>query len=156
MSSQSVWPSHCKLHESSKEDFSCTSVLLSALKTVFTNMAMARSHKWMGPRVTLTWIIILDGLRFTLNFTSPAEKNINIRNTEKSNKYAHFTTDITQLSCKVNCFEVSIQPETILHWTHSTRLSNQTSPSHNLSQTSLPCPSQPPTTSSCARTSPPS
>ena len=48
----------------------------------------------------------------------------------------------------------SFQPETIPHWTHSTSLSNQTSPSHNLSQTSLPCPSQPPTTSSCARTSP--
>ena len=37
----------------------------------------------------------------------PAERNIDIRNTEKSNKYAHFTTDITHLSCKVNCFEVS-------------------------------------------------
>ena len=39
--------------------------------------------------------------------TCPAERNIDARNLEKSNKYAHFTTDITHLSCKVNCFEVS-------------------------------------------------
>ena len=39
--------------------------------------------------------------------TCPSERNIDIRNTEKSNKYAHFTTDITHLSCKVNCFEMS-------------------------------------------------
>ena len=49
--------------------------------------------------------------------TCPAERNIDIRNIEKSNKYAHFTTDITHLSCKVNCFEVSpgdfAIPETI-------------------------------------------
>ena len=38
---------------------------------------------------------------------SSHERNIDTRNNEKSNKYAHFTTDITHLSCKVNSFEVS-------------------------------------------------
>ena len=39
--------------------------------------------------------------------TCPAERNIDTRNNEKSTKYAHFTTDTTHLSCKVNCCEVS-------------------------------------------------
>ena len=39
--------------------------------------------------------------------TCPAERNIDQRHTDKSNKYAHFTTDITHFSCKVSCFEVS-------------------------------------------------
>ena len=37
----------------------------------------------------------------------PLEKYIDTRHTEKSNKYFHFTTDITEYKCKVNCFEVS-------------------------------------------------
>ena len=49
----------------------------------------------------------------------------------------------------------SFQQETIPHWTHFTSLSNRTSLGHNSSQTSLPSPSQPPITSSCARMSPP-
>ena len=39
--------------------------------------------------------------------TCPSEKNIEERHTEKSNKYAHFTTDITDYKCKVEAFEVS-------------------------------------------------
>ena len=38
--------------------------------------------------------------------TCPAERNIDARNLEKSNMYAHFTTDITHFTCKVNWFEV--------------------------------------------------
>ena len=55
-------------------------------------------------------IVIIDNHKKVIHLyelTCPAERNIDTRNTEKSNKYAHFTTDITHLSCKVNCFEVS-------------------------------------------------
>ena len=55
-------------------------------------------------------IVIIDNHMKAIHLyelTCPAERNIDTRNNEKSNKYAHFTTDITHLSCKVNCFEVS-------------------------------------------------
>ena len=55
-------------------------------------------------------IVIIDNHKKSIHLfelTCPAERNIETRHTEKSNKYAHFTTDITELSCKVNCFEVS-------------------------------------------------
>ena len=55
-------------------------------------------------------IVIIDNHKKAIHLyelTCPAERNIDARNLEKSNKYAHFTTDITHLSCKVNCFEVS-------------------------------------------------
>ena len=55
-------------------------------------------------------IVILDKHNKTIHLyelTCPAERNIDTRNFEKTNKYSHFTTDITHLSCKVNCFEVS-------------------------------------------------
>ena len=55
-------------------------------------------------------IMIVDNHKKAIHLyelTCPAERNIDARNLEKSNKYAHFTTDITHLTCKVNCFEVS-------------------------------------------------
>ena len=55
-------------------------------------------------------IVILNKQAKTINLfelTCPSEKNIEDRNTEKSNKYAHFTSDITDYKCKVECFEVS-------------------------------------------------
>ena len=55
-------------------------------------------------------IVIIDNHMKAIHLyelTCPAERNIDTRNNEKSNKYAHFTTDITHLSCKVNSFEVS-------------------------------------------------
>ena len=39
--------------------------------------------------------------------TCPDETNIDIRNIEKSNKYAHFITDINDYKCTVSCFEIS-------------------------------------------------
>ena len=39
--------------------------------------------------------------------TCPGEIYIEKRHLEKSNKYAHFTTDITDYTCTVSCFEVS-------------------------------------------------
>ena len=109
-------------------------------------------------------IVIIDNHKQTIHLfelTCPAERYIDIRNTEKSNKYAHLAIDLTHLSCRVTCFEVSTKGflSTRNHSTltiHFTSLSNRTSLCHNLSQTSLPSPSQPPITSSCARTSPPS
>ena len=55
-------------------------------------------------------IVILDNHKKQIHLfelTCPSEKYIDTRNTEKSNKYAHFLTDITQFKCTVNCFEVS-------------------------------------------------
>ena len=55
-------------------------------------------------------IVILDKHKKKIHLfelTCPSEKHIDTRNTEKSNKYAHFLTDITQYKCTVNCFEVS-------------------------------------------------
>ena len=55
-------------------------------------------------------IVILDKHKKIIHLfelTCPSEKHIDTRNTEKSNKYAHFVTDITQYKCPVNCFEVS-------------------------------------------------
>ena len=39
--------------------------------------------------------------------TCPSEKHIDTRHIQKSNKYSHFTTDITHFTCTVNAFEVS-------------------------------------------------
>ena len=39
--------------------------------------------------------------------TCPSEKHIDTRHTQKSNKYAHFLTDITHFKPTVNCFEVT-------------------------------------------------
>ena len=39
--------------------------------------------------------------------TCPLEKHIEARHTEKSNKYAHFVSDITEYKCTVDAFEVS-------------------------------------------------
>ena len=55
-------------------------------------------------------IVILNNHEKTIHLfelTCPLEKYIDTRHTEKSNKYFHFTTDITEYKCKVNCFEVS-------------------------------------------------
>ena len=55
-------------------------------------------------------IVILDKHKKIIHLfelTCPSEKHIDTRNTEKSNKYAHFVTDITHYKCTVNCFEVS-------------------------------------------------
>ena len=55
-------------------------------------------------------IVIIDNHKKIIHLyelTCPSEKNIETRHTEKSNKYSHFTTDITLYTCKVNCFEVS-------------------------------------------------
>ena len=55
-------------------------------------------------------IVILDNHKKQIHLfelTCPSEKYIDTRNTEKSNKYAHFLTDITQFKSTVNCFEVS-------------------------------------------------
>ena len=55
-------------------------------------------------------IVILDNHKKTIHLfelTCPAEKYIDTRNTEKSNKYAHFLTDIKYFKCTVSCFEVS-------------------------------------------------
>ena len=55
-------------------------------------------------------IVIIDNHNKKLHIfelTCPSEEHIDTRNTEKSNKYAHFSTDITGYSCIVNCFEVS-------------------------------------------------
>ena len=55
-------------------------------------------------------IVILDKHKQTIHLfelTCPAERNLDTRHEEKTNKYAHFTTDITHFKCKVSCFEVS-------------------------------------------------
>ena len=55
-------------------------------------------------------IVILDDKAKTIHMfelTCPSEHNIEQRHTEKSNKYAHFTTDISEYKCKVDAFEVS-------------------------------------------------
>ena len=55
-------------------------------------------------------IVIVDNNNKTIQLfelTCPSEENIDTRHLEKSNKYHHFSTDITELKCKVHCFEVS-------------------------------------------------
>ena len=55
-------------------------------------------------------IVILDREKKKIHIyelTCPGEKYIDTRHLEKSNKYAHFTTDITEYKCTVSCFEVS-------------------------------------------------
>ena len=55
-------------------------------------------------------IVILNDQAKTIHLfelTCPSETNIEQRHTEKSNKYAHFTTDISDYKCKVDAFEVS-------------------------------------------------
>ena len=55
-------------------------------------------------------IVIIDNEKKTLHIfelTVPLTSNIDQRHAEKSQKYAHFLTDITGYKCTVNCFEVS-------------------------------------------------
>ena len=55
-------------------------------------------------------IVILDKHNKTIHLfelTCPLEEHIDTRHTEKSNKYAHFVTDITGYQCSVDAFEVS-------------------------------------------------
>jgi hypothetical protein len=54
-------------------------------------------------------IVIIDEKKKSMlifELTCPLEPNINKRNSEKSEKYAHFVTDIDQFRTKVTCFEV--------------------------------------------------
>ena len=55
-------------------------------------------------------IVILDNTAKTINLfelTCPLECNIEKRNLDKHNKYAHFLTDCSGYDCTVTCFEVS-------------------------------------------------
>ena len=55
-------------------------------------------------------IVIMDNHKKSIHLfelTCPGEKHIENRQTEKSNKYAHFISDITEYSCSVECFEMS-------------------------------------------------
>ena len=84
------------------------------------------------------------------------EEYIDTRNTKKSKKVAPYTTDITHLSCKVNCFEVStkglfnIRNHSTLNTLHRFVKPNITRPKF---KSFLPSAShsQHPITSSCAR-----
>ena len=54
-------------------------------------------------------IVIIDEKKKSMHIfelTCPLEPNITKRNSEKSEKYAHFVTDIDQFRTKVTCFEV--------------------------------------------------
>ena len=54
-------------------------------------------------------IVIIDEKKKSMHIfqlTSPLEPNITKRHSEKSEKYAHFVTDIDQFRTKVTCFEV--------------------------------------------------
>ena len=54
-------------------------------------------------------IVIIDEKQKIMNIyelSVPFEQNIEKRDTEKSNKYAHFTTDCTGYSCDVTAFEI--------------------------------------------------
>ena len=54
-------------------------------------------------------LVIIDKKASTLNILElsvPFEQNIEARHTEKSNKYAHFVTDVTNFNTSVNCFEI--------------------------------------------------
>ena len=44
---------------------------------------------------------------FPVELTVPLTTNIDQRNSEKTQKYTPFLTDITNYACTVNCFEVS-------------------------------------------------
>ena len=53
--------------------------------------------------------MIMDEKKSTIDLfelTCPLEPNIKRRNSEKNDKYVHFTTDIEQMKCKVTCFEI--------------------------------------------------
>ena len=55
-------------------------------------------------------IVIVDEIKKNLHIyelTVPLYSNIDARHMEKTCKYTPFITDITGLSCKLNCFEVS-------------------------------------------------
>ena len=54
-------------------------------------------------------IVIIDEKQKIMNIyelSVPFEQNIKKRRTEKSNKYAHFTTDCTGYRCNVTAFEI--------------------------------------------------
>ena len=55
-------------------------------------------------------IVIVDEIKEKLRIfelTVPLTTNIDQRNSEKTQKYTPFLTDITNYACTVNCFEVS-------------------------------------------------
>ena len=55
-------------------------------------------------------IVIIDKHKKSIHLfelTCPLEEHIDTSHMEKSNKYAHFTTDISDYNCKVDAFEVS-------------------------------------------------
>ena len=107
-------------------------------------------------------IVILDNHKKNIHLfelTCPGEKYIKTRHIEKSNKYAHFQTTITEYSCNVNCFKVSAKG--FLTKRNHTKLNTlqhfmkpeikQTQFKSNISRPSL---SLLHTTSSCAGTNP--
>ena len=55
-------------------------------------------------------IVIVNELKQKLHIyelTVPLNSNIDARHQEKTQKYTPFITDITGITCKLNCFEVS-------------------------------------------------
>ena len=54
-------------------------------------------------------LVIIDeknGSLYIVELTVPFETNIEIRHREKSDKYAHFVTDVTNMNTSVICFEI--------------------------------------------------
>ena len=102
-------------------------------------------------------IVILNDQAKTIHLfelTCPSETNIEQRHTEKSNKYAHFTTDISDYKCKVDAFEVSSKGflSTRNHTTLATlhKFINPAIKLQHIKRTSLHSHWRPPTTSSTA------
>jgi hypothetical protein len=55
-------------------------------------------------------VVIVDKQKKVIHLyelTMPGEPNIDLRNHQKSQKYAHFLTDCTGYTCKLTCFEIS-------------------------------------------------
>ena len=95
------------------------SYIVNSVDTKFTVFSDLPGHTAPGggsipPELCVTAqkpdIVILDKEKKTIHLfelTCPGEKYIAARHLEKSNKYAHFQTDITDYKCIVKCFEVS-------------------------------------------------
>ena len=93
--------------------------IVNSVDTKFTVFSDLPGHTAAGggsipPEICVTAekpdIVILDNHKKQIHLfelTCPSEKYIDTRNTEKSNKFGHFLTDITYWKCTVNCFEVS-------------------------------------------------
>ena len=91
-------------------------------------------------------IVILDDKAKTIHLfelTCPSEHNIEQRHTEKSNKYAHFTTQLTSVNTSARWMLSKCHPkafslrETTPHWQHFTNSSTLPSSSHFSRRTSL-------------------